>query len=173
MMLLKGKYIVNFTLVTLTVTICIIGIGCDDPDPNPVNKSQINAELIGAMNDIAMENAIITQHTLYPYHFVNNSDKLNDLGQRDLAVLANHFKQNPGQLNVRQDGTVEQLYQARIAFVAEQLKKDMGVDSDIKIADGMPGGSGMSSESVLEILESNKKARSQTADSYMESRTTD
>lgn len=173
MMLLKSKYIVNFTLAALAITICIIGIGCDGLDPpNPVNKSQINAELIGAMNDIAMENAIITQHTLYPYHFVNNSDKLNDLGQRDLAVLANHLKQNPGPLNVRRDGTTEQLYQTRVAYVADQLR-NMGIDADIEITDGMPGGSGMSSESVLEILENNKKTRSEGTGGYTESRTTD
>ena len=135
------------------VLICIVGVGCDEPvQPPPVNKSEVNAELISAMNDMAMENAIISQHTLFPYHFINNSDKLNELGQRDLAVLVNHFKENPGILNVRRDGTPENLYQARVAFVAQQLRES-AVYAAVELADGMPGGSGMSSENVLRALE--------------------
>ncbi|MFH1371881.1 MAG: hypothetical protein ABII09_11440 [Planctomycetota bacterium] len=119
----------------------------------------MNAGLITAFNDTAMENAIIAQHTLYPYHFVNNSDQLNELGRRDLAILSKHFKEHPGQLNMSGDGVNETLYQERITYIVGQLKKD-GIDtSNIIISDGMPGGSGMASNDVLQIKEADQKAR--------------
>jgi hypothetical protein len=126
----------------------------------------MNAGLITAYNDTAMENAIIVQHSLYPYHFVNNSDQLNELGRRDLSVLVKHFKEYPGQLNISRDGTSKSLYQARLAYVTGQLKKD-GIDiSKLTISDGLPGGSGMTSSEVVQIKEADQKARNDRRKSY-------
>ena len=101
---------------------------------------------------MAIENAIITQHTLYPYHFIQNGEELNDLGFRDFGILAGHFLENPGAMNIRQDRSVtDELYERRIEYVNEMLV-EAGVDNDrIEIEDGMPGGSGATSERVLFI----------------------
>ena len=141
----KKSNVVKFAILIELVICCILVTGCDEDaqKANALDKSLINAELINTYNDIAIQNAIISQHTLYPYHFVNNSDKLNKLGMRDLVVLANHFVSNPGALNVRQNGTADQLYQARVSFVIEQLQLT-GVETDrMYISDSMPSGDGM------------------------------
>jgi len=136
---------------TLAVCLlCSVLVGCEKSVREP--EKSIDAELVKTLNNIAVENAIITQHTIYPYHFVTDGEELNELGQRDLAVLAGHFAENAGTLNVRRGQTPAALYEARVARVTESLKQ-AGVDTArLSVSDEMPGGTGMSSERVVTIL---------------------
>ena len=119
----------------------------------PPDARRMNSRLITSYSDFAIQNAIISEHTLFPYHFVKNGARLNELGQRDLAVLTGHFANNGGHLNIRQLGVSDELYEARVSLVRERLQ-DAGIDmARISTSDGMPGGSGMPSERVLVILE--------------------
>ena len=142
---------------------CILIVGCSETMETSQGRHLIDAELVNSYNDIAVQNAIISQHTLFPYHFVKNGAELNELGERDLAVLANHFMEHPGQLNIRRSDSSMDPYQARVDFVLDRLKK-AGIDTErIRISDGMPGGSGMLSEKVLVILEEERKGSSKRA----------
>jgi len=153
MNLTKKNVFMKIGIVIEMIFCCILICGCyETVKERELDKSLINAELINALNDSAMRNAIISQHTIFPYHFVENSDKLNELGGHDLSVLAGHFKDNPGPLNVRRNNTTEELYQARVNFVLNRLKQ-AGVETSITVSDGMPGGDGMPSEEVLKIME--------------------
>ena len=135
------------------IILCVLIAGCPGNErQEQLAKSRINAETINTLNNIAIENAIIAQHTVFPYHFINNSEKLNALGQKDLSILAAHFKENPGHLNVRRQNASEQLYQGRVDFVIGQLKA-AGVETErIFVSDGMAGGPAMRSENVITIL---------------------
>jgi hypothetical protein len=109
--------------------------------------------LIKTLNNIGVENAIVTQHTLYPYHFVADGAQLNELGQRDAAVLARHFLDHPGLLNIRQgEGVSPELYQARVASVTTLLKQAGIEPGRVNVSDGMPGGTGLRAEKVVTIL---------------------
>jgi hypothetical protein len=167
MILRKNNRIVRTVLTANLVVLCVLLCGCNGKArPDPVDEGKMNAALINTFNDTAMENAIIAQHTLYPYHFVNDSDQLNDLGKRDLSILARHLKDIPGPLNVSSDGSSDKLYNARVAYVGAQLKKN-GVDlSKVVISDGLPGGSGMPSSDVAQIREADRKARNAQRSSY-------
>lgn len=135
-------------------------VGCPETAEKKLDMHLINSELINSYNDIALENAIITQHTLFPYHFVKNAAELNELGQRDLGVLTKYFLKNPGKLNIRRNDCSMELYRARVKFVLDVLK-DTGIDAEqIRISDGMPGGAGMPSQKVLIILQDADKASS-------------
>ena len=52
-------------------------------------------------------NGVVRQKTVFPYHFLNDSPALNELGERDLALLANHYRDNVlpyvGQTDVLQE----------------------------------------------------------------------
>lgn len=155
----------NCTTMLMCV-ICVVMAGCGgnakETKTFELDRSRINVGLVNSYNDLAMQNAIITQHTLYPYHFVKNGAELNELGRRDLAILAGHFKENPGQLNVRYDGLAMDIYTARVNLVLDGLKK-AGVDAKrINISDGMPGGSGMTSERMLKILAASEANNTKT-----------
>ncbi len=137
------------------VAICLVGgllSGCEE-DQRTAADQRFDREMVRTLNNIGVENAIITQHTLYPYHFAVDGEKLNDLGQRDFAVLARHFTQHPGLLNVRQgEGISPELYKARVAHVTGRLK-DAGIDpARVSISDGVPGGPGLPAERVVTIL---------------------
>jgi hypothetical protein len=144
----------KLTLITTLVLFCVLAIGCQEEkmEKSP-DERLMNTKLINTYNDIAIQNAIVSEHTVFPYHFVKNGAELNELGQRDVAVLAGHFATNFGYLNIRRNDTPADLYEARVGAVRERLQ-EAGVDVErISISDGMPGGSGMPSERVLVILE--------------------
>ncbi|MHC4073071.1 MAG: hypothetical protein ACYTGS_13725, partial [Planctomycetota bacterium] len=137
--------------IVIAVMFCILMVGCEEDLQE--NRSLVNRSLVNSYNDIAIQNAIVSQHTLFPYHFVTNGAELNELGQRDLAALNTHFVENAGHLNIRRHNTPAALYEARVNFVRDRLQ-EAGIDMKrMTISDDMPGGSGMPSESALQILE--------------------
>jgi len=130
---------------------CCLVAGCEEYSQQEPRKD-LDIELVKALNNIGLENAIVAQHTLYPYHFVANGDGLNDLGRRDFGVLASHFKEHPGPLTIRQGDVPAELYERRVAYVSGQLRQ-AGVEvSRMGLSDGMPGGTGMPSSRVVLIL---------------------
>ena len=143
----------KLSMMIMTVLFCILTVGCQEDMKESPNNHLINSRLVNSYNDIAIQNAIVSQHTLFPYHFVKNGAELNELGQRDLAALTSHFIKHPGHLNIRRHNTTADLYEARVNMVHERLQ-EAGIDMErISISDDMPGGSGIASERVLIILE--------------------
>jgi outer membrane protein OmpA-like peptidoglycan-associated protein len=61
----------------------------------PEQQRLANEMLATAFTDESIENGIITERTIFPYHFVTNTGYLNELGERDLRVLARHFEKYP------------------------------------------------------------------------------
>ncbi|MFC1761634.1 hypothetical protein ACFL6U_06080 [Planctomycetota bacterium] len=126
--------------------------GCADTAHTGIDR-QGDIELVGMVNNIGVENAIIAQHTLYPYHFEPDGAKLNELGLSDLKVLTRHFREHSGTLNIRRGETNHEIYEARLLYVIDKLRT-AGIEKErVEILDGMPGGSGMASEQVVKVLE--------------------
>jgi len=150
----------KLTMMTMTVLFCVVTVGCQENMAERPSDHLVDSQLMISYNDIAIQNAIVTQHTLFPYHFVKNGAELNELGQKDLAALTSHFIKYPGHLNIRKHNTTEDLYDARINMVRERLLV-AGIDMErISISDDMPGGSGVASERILIILEQASKGAS-------------
>jgi len=143
----------KLTDVATLCVVCGLVAGCEERMSKQDAGKKVDTELVNVLNNVGIENAIVAQHTLYPYHFVSNSEKLNGLGERDLDVLARHFRDYPGELSVRRGDAPEAMYESRVAQVVERLKQ-AGVKTDrVSIADGMPGGTGMTSERTVMILD--------------------
>ncbi|MEN8127910.1 MAG: hypothetical protein ABFR90_08930 [Planctomycetota bacterium] len=142
--------------ISLICAVLLCGCQEEQVDGDTVDTSEVNRKIVDTYSDLAIQNAIISQHTLYPYHFVNNSAQLNGVGERDLSVLVQHFQENPGQLILQQGGTKSLLYQSRAQTVYEKLLAGGIPDGKIRITDGMPGGEGIASNSIIEILETEK-----------------
>lgn len=153
------RYIVMMSLISGLLT------GCNGEQNVRQRNRDLDVELVKAVNNIGVENAIIRQHTLYPYHFTANAGELNELGQRDLAVLARHFAEHPGILNIQQGDVTDDLHKARVTYVLGRLKAS-GVEMDrMSVSEGMPGGPGMLSERVITILETEPQSRITTGPS--------
>ena len=161
--MLRSIWLLSLVLGLLIMClVCGLGMGCQEDLHESLGDRNLDVELVNSLNNMGVENAIITQHTLYPYHFTPNGENLNELGFRELSILARHFATNEGTLNVRRGGASPELYEARVVCVIEELKK-AGVDTGrMKIADGMPGGDGMSSERVVTIVEKSAEAKGST-----------
>lgn len=152
------------TLLTLGLLFAATGCEKADPDLKPrstVNLSHrpVNEALLDGYNLEAMDNAVIRQHTLYAYHFVQHSANLNALGQREASVLAHHYKKNPGPVNLNRGEETDAIYQARVQTLRDWLING-GVDaSRITIAEGLPGGDGLSADHVVIVLDRMKSNR--------------
>ena len=120
--------------------------------------------LVGASNmwitpayaETAVQAAVIREHTLYAHHFERDGAALNQLGQRDVHWLAQHYLENPFglpvSLNVRCAGVTEALYQRRLESVRAAFEQQ-GLDASlVAIEDGVPGGDGLASGRVHEAL---------------------
>ncbi len=110
-------------------------------------------QIVNAVRNSGVKAAILSQHTLFPYHFQTDGDMLNELGERDLAVLAFHLRTHAGQINIPRDGVDAAIYDARVRSVRESLRA-RGVDADkVRIVDvaGVTAGSTPSEEVIREV----------------------
>jgi hypothetical protein len=155
-------------LAACAVLLCMVGCESNksaqrDPDLQPKGvisdaHRPINEALVRGYQLEQADNAIITQHTLYPYHFVAHSVELNDLGNREVHVLAKHYRNNPGPVNLNRSDESDGLYEGRIKTVLDTMAK-YGVESGrITVKEGLPGGDGLSSNQVVLVVERMRKA---------------
>lgn len=148
------------------VVLCLLPVlvaGCDRTPRSPqADRPDVNAALVNAFSDAAIDNAIVAQHTLFPYHFEADGAALNELGQHDLKVLAAHYKDHPGPLNVRRGEAPAALYEARVAEVVKTLVAGGVAKNRVSLGNGLAGGEGMKSEQVLSIREREKKPQNTT-----------
>jgi len=128
----------------------ILLAGCA-PTKNWSQQRQEEAAKVEAYTEQAAANAVIAEFTIYPHHFVNGAAILNDLGKRDLAIMADHLKLVPGTLNLRRRDAPEPLYMQRQEAVADFLRQHDVNMANVTITDNMPGGEGMASERVIAI----------------------
>jgi len=137
----------------LPLVLCAALGACTTPGANTSDIEEHRGPWAGdEIQNASLYNAIITQHTLYPYHFLNGSGELNELGARDLSVLTDHFLHAGGDLNVHRGTASQTVYEARVKTVLERLSA-AGVSADaVAVKDGLPGGDGISSERVIVIL---------------------
>lgn len=94
---------------------------------------------------------VLRQRALYDAHFVPGSDRLNSLGRKDVAVLADALRSSGGSISIRRGSLSEQLYAARVAQVRSALVAAGIEPGRIAIDEGLPGGSGTPTEEALLI----------------------
>ncbi len=131
-----------------------VAMGCETPESNLMidgpEASSMNKWMVESYLRRQEENALTRQHTIYPYHFIEGSAQFNDLGHRDIAVLAGHIKKYPGMMiNVRHRGQTGQLMEARVDAIKAAMT-EAGLTVDL-VSDGTPGGEGMASQYVLSV----------------------
>src|ERR1051326_6765343 len=90
---------------------CLLGTGCvkDHTAAQLDQEKDQNAWIVNAYHTDIVRTAVVSQATIYSYHFVANGAQLNDLGTRDVGYLGEHFAQNPGRLNVNRDSADDKL----------------------------------------------------------------
>ena len=139
----------RYAVMVVLAGMLALSAGCE-PDPQAV---ELDRRLVNVYGDSAVENAIVRQHTVFPYHFEYGGADLNALGKKDLGVLAEHFVKYPGALSVRRGEETEAVYKARVVGV-RQFLLDAGVDGRrVSIGNDLPGGEGLTSSEVAIIVD--------------------
>jgi hypothetical protein len=131
------------------------GVARVDDQQRPVNRW-----IVETLDDESVANAVVRQHTIFPYHFYDSAPDLNELGERDVRILARHFARYPGELNIRRGGEGAEIYNSRVQRVTAMLTR-LGVpQGSITTGDKLPGGDGIVAERALIILKrSNEPAQ--------------
>ncbi|MFO0982148.1 MAG: hypothetical protein U1E76_10490 [Planctomycetota bacterium] len=147
----------------LGASVVLAAAGCQSSYPNLAEQKSINTASIDLLNKVHVDQAIVAQRTLYPYHFVEGGVALNGLGERDLSVLAAHYAARPGMLNVYQGDTDNDLYRDRLQAVKRALA-ERGVDVNrMTFRSGLPGGEGLDATQSLKALEPARDASEKSA----------
>jgi hypothetical protein len=139
---------------------CVAALSaCQSTYPNGDEQREMNTASLNLLNKATVDQAIITQHTLYPYHFLDGSASLNELGERDLSVLAAHYAEHPGAINVYRGNASEALHRDRLQTVRQELAH-AGVDLNrMTVGDGLPGGDGADASDAQKAIERWEDAR--------------
>jgi hypothetical protein len=101
--------------------------GCQSKPPQIAEwddeaRGETNAWMLRTYFDKQVENGVVRQHTLWSHHFVDGTASLNERGERDLHILAQHYiRHNGGILNLPRNGTPHDLYNRRTTAVRESL----------------------------------------------------
>jgi hypothetical protein len=141
------------------VPLCLLGAttlaGCDRAYRTREIDDEMpaaNVWMVRTLSDESVENAVIAQHTIYPYHFVRDSAELTAVGQRDARVLGRHFARHPGELSMQRGDAPDELYQRRTASVMEALQREGVNPETIRRGGGMPGGDGVETNRAVAVL---------------------
>ena len=140
-------------LVWAAVTLAVIAGGCEYQRQQQMQRRQSNVWLVESVNDTAIRNAVVRQRTIYPYHFMPQSEQLNELGVQELEILGEHYRRTPGVLSIAPAVAQEEALQgARVRQVMMMLEQQ-GVDlARMTIDDRTPGGEGISGARAVDIL---------------------
>lgn len=151
-----------FQLIGVVGLISALYCGCCCPEEHRAGRTgmdqdRVNRAIVENYYDRLIAQAIVSQHTLYPYHFVDNSGNLSALGHGDLSILIAHLQEHPGPVSVQQGSADRSLYQARRQTVRDRLA-EAGLSPDAAVlTDRLPGGDGMPSTAVLEIMDQSRE----------------
>ncbi len=127
----------------LLLTSAVVLAGCQSPRQQTGewtnnDRAATNAWLMRTYFDDQVTNGIVTQHTIYPHHFVDGTAKLTERGRRDLAVLAGYFAENEGGVLIMPHGrTPQELYEQRVEAVRVALAGGGVEPSLVTIDDGV------------------------------------
>jgi len=138
-------------------------VGCNESPPMDASiesssRQQQAADkwFVESQTHASITNGILAQRTMYPYHFDPASARLTDLGRRDLAILADYFRNTSRTLTLVRGDASDELYLARTGMVRDSLKQ-AGIDlAHVTIADGAPGGAGISGQYIVDTAKSDK-----------------
>ncbi len=130
--------------------------GCQSD--NNADDGEQNSMMIKFAQDQNVRNGIVSQRTVYPYHFEPGTAAFTDLGDRAVEMLAGAYRGVPVEINVIRGDASPDLYRLRVQAVRQKLL-DAGLNaSALTLSDGLPGGPGIPSEYVADFLGANKDA---------------
>lgn len=128
--------------ITIRVCCCALALwsACSSVEQTFESQRRADTCFVAGPLETSVENAVISQCTLYPYHFAAYSASLNDLGRRDLNILASHFKEH------RAEALMLKTIHKNVRVYFDYDKADIRADARLVL------------DEAAELLENNPKA---------------
>jgi hypothetical protein len=160
------------TVLSLTSAALMLFSACSQSPPaldahmlaTSQQQRDFDASAVESVQEALARNAVIEQHAIFPYHFVPQSAVLTELGQRDLDILAENYRERPGDLVLVRGDASDELYGQRRAALQDALKAAAVPDNRVTIVEGLPGGKGVASEYLVNTLNDKKKSYAGSTD---------
>lgn len=89
---MKSLVIITQLCLVLVLAGCTTPVGKEYVYQDSAERRNANSEMVRAYQNDQAANGIVRQKTLYAYHFVPESPILTELGERDLSILARHYR---------------------------------------------------------------------------------
>ena len=89
---MKSLVIITQLCLVLVLAGCTTPIGKEYVYQDSAERRNANVEMARAYENDQMANGVVRQKTLYAYHFVPDTPILTELGERDLSILARHYR---------------------------------------------------------------------------------
>lgn len=135
----------GIALAGLLLTTVLAGC-CNWCDQSPQWGQISDQRLVASIVDEQAVEAIHRQRAIYAHHFVPGTADLNELGLRDLAILAAKDRERPGTIHVILGEDEESLRSARMNSIREFLKVQGVEVARMNFDEGEPGGDGINAE---------------------------
>ena len=137
---------------TNVLALLLLAAGCrssaHQSDPSPVHEMWVSDHL----RRDQVHAAALVERVVYPHHFAPHSSRLSPLGKQQLAILSSDLRTAPGELAVRRGGADDALFAARMEEVRNTLLAAGLGETDFTLTDGHAGGSGVSSDRLIQVL---------------------
>lgn len=163
------KWLLIFTAAAY-LTGCATGAGNEASGHRltPDQLEEANILLATELMDASATAGTVKSHTLFPYHFVESTAVLNELGEREMRILAAHYREHGGPLNLRRDSGAPTLHEERINAMLAFLHKE-GVDtSRVRLTETTMGGPGVMSVEAIERMERARESAPETPSGEVE-----
>ena len=90
--LMKSLVIITQLCLVLALAGCTTPIGQEYVYQDSAERRMANVEMVRAYESEQIANGVVRQKTLYAYHFVPDTPIITELGERDLNILAKHYR---------------------------------------------------------------------------------
>ncbi|MCE5228585.1 hypothetical protein LLG95_03185 [bacterium] len=137
---------------TLLMFAILLASGCKEWSKPTVADDQRDRRVVVSLIDEQAAQAIQRQRAIYPFYFITGTAELNDLGRRDLIVLADIQRQSPGVVHVYRDREAPGLHAARLRAIREFFENEGVPVGRVRFDEGWPGGDGEGAEAVVHTL---------------------
>jgi hypothetical protein len=158
------------TQLILAAAVVVVQAGCEQQqqsarDDAMHQETEYNEASVRDAWDQNARNAIVLQRIIHDHHFEPATAVLNDLGKRQVQVLAEAYGNQAVRINVWRGEQPAELYDRRVDVVREALVT-RGMDAaKLTFGDGMPDGSGISSELIWNAYKQAAEASQRTTTS--------
>lgn len=137
---------VHLGIALAAMLLAAFAAGCCHRPQDVVCAPNPDRRIVASILDEQAVAAVQRQRAIYSWHFAPGTADLNELGRRDLAIIAAQDKTRPGTLHVRLGS--DDMREARLAAIRACLESQGVEVARMNFDEDWPGGDGVGGEAA-------------------------